>query len=110
MDTLIIYDHLENIQQEYRQPLKIPFIHSKYAREIIQNLGLEEDDYHQPLERALHACRSLGITEAEHFCHVFCFGNDCVYEDYSMSTFGAYLFLINCDPSHPLVARAQLFH
>jgi hypothetical protein len=110
MNDLIIYDHLERMHEDEKNRLHIPFRHHRYARELMRKLAFDEDTYLHPLERALHACRSLGITESDHFCHVFCFGNESVYEDYAMSAFGTYLFIVNCDPSHPLVATAQLFH
>jgi hypothetical protein len=47
------------------------------------------------------------LPVAEHFTSVYRSIDDEVYVDWKLSSFAAYLTLINGDPSDPLVAKFQ---
>ncbi len=107
---LKIYDYLDEvIQQETFIPEPMPVL-SYSLKEIVSRLDFEEKySFEEPLERTLKACVSLGIPIKEHFRKVYCCTNDALQLDILMSSVACYLFLINCNPNHPVVANAQVF-
>ncbi len=59
------------------------------------------------INRAKYACTALNIPLTEHFVSIYRSINDEVYVDWKLSSFAAYLTMLNGDPSDPLVANFQ---
>lgn len=79
-----------------------------YASDLFKdNLFSKEIAINYAINRAKYACTALKIPLAEHFVSVYRSIDDEVYVDWKLSSFAAYLTLINGDPSDPLVARFQ---
>ncbi|MBV4358057.1 hypothetical protein [Pinibacter aurantiacus] len=106
---LKIYDYLDEVlHTEELIPEKSPEL-SYSIHEVMDQLGYkEESSYSEPLERTLKACMALGIPIKENFRKVYCFANGKMELDLRLSAIACYLFMINCNPNNPLVAKAQL--
>lgn len=106
---LKVYDYLDEVMQtETFIPEKGPEL-SYSLYDIMKQLGFGEDSsFAEPLERALKACMALGIPIKENFKKVYCFANGKMRVDLHISDIACYLFMINCSPNNPIVAKAQI--
>ncbi|RAI99770.1 DNA-damage-inducible protein D [Chitinophaga skermanii] len=81
-----------------------------YASEVMEKLGYNDNALVKTaLFRAMEACVALQYPVSEHFKKTFCSKDGHVSADWQMSILGCYFLIINCDPSNPNVAKAQLF-
>lgn len=79
------------------------------ASEIMEQLGYGEGAVAvEPLERAMHACAALQIPIKDNFHKIYCCRDGHMVADWQLSALACYLFMINCDPLNPYVAKAQL--
>ncbi|CAN5211075.1 hypothetical protein BH23BAC1_BH23BAC1_33150 [soil metagenome] len=79
-----------------------------YASEVFKDFNFSKEiAINYAIKRAKYACTTLNVPIAEHFVSVYRSINDEVYVDWKLSSFAAYLTLINGNPSDPLVARFQ---
>lgn len=105
------YDHLEVLLQEYQShqssfESKLNF----FAGDILKELEIEEaEEISSSLERAFRACTVLNIPFENNFKRVYRFNGKNLHADWKISSLACYLLIINCNPSHEPVARAQLF-
>lgn len=74
------------------------FKDENYKKEIAINYAIN---------RAKMACSALNVPLAEHFVSVYRAIDEEVYVDWKLSSYAAYMTLINGDPSDPLVAEFQ---
>jgi len=81
-----------------------------FANEIMQTLAIEDaDEIAQSLNRAFQACITLKIPFNRNFKRVYRFDGKNMMPDYKVSGLACYLIIINCNPSHERVAKAQLY-
>ena len=81
------------------------------ASEVLESLEVaDEAEIADSLSRAFLACQMLHIPVQRHFRRVFCFDGIQMIADWKMSSLACYLLVINCNPSHEAVAKAQLFY
>jgi hypothetical protein len=79
-----------------------------YASEVFKDLDFSKEiAINYAIKRAKYACATLNIPVAEHFVSVYRAIDDEVYVDWKLSSFAAYLSLLNGNPSDPLVASFQ---
>lgn len=79
-----------------------------YASEIFNDLNYtEETAINLAVKRARAVCRTLNTPAIEHFMPIYRAINDEVYVDWKLSSFAAYLALLNGNPSSPAVASFQ---
>lgn len=79
------------------------------ASGIMEELGYPPEQIAiAALERAMHACAALHISVQQNFRKIYCWKEGQMITDWQLSALAGYLFMVNCDPHHPLVARAQL--
>ncbi|MFB6455323.1 hypothetical protein ACE38W_08645 [Chitinophaga sp. Hz27] len=106
---LRLFDYLEEVISTERisQLHNPPLLYT--ASEIMKELGYAETSLAQePLDRAMHACAALQIPVNINFKKVYCFKDGEMITDYQLSELATYLFMINCNPLNPVVAKAQL--
>ncbi len=106
---LKLFDYLEDIAatEHISQLRNPPLLYT--ASEILKELGYEEPGMAQePLDRAMHACAALNIPVNFNFRKVYCFKDGEMMTDWQLSELATYLFMINCNPLNPVVAKAQL--
>ena len=81
-----------------------------YASEIMRTLAIEdEEEIALSLSRAFRVCASLNIPFHRHFKKVYCFDGTYLIPDWKISDLASYLIVINCNPIHEGVAKAQLY-
>lgn len=79
-----------------------------YASEVFKDDDFaKEIAINYAVKRAKYACTALNVPISEHFTSVYRAIDDEVYVDWKLSSFAAYLTLLNGNPSDPLVARFQ---
>jgi len=80
------------------------------ASEIIDSLNIKDaNEIAISLNRAFIACRILQIPLHRNFKKVYRFDGETMVADWKISALACYLIVINCNPSHESVARAQLY-
>jgi DNA-damage-inducible protein D len=108
---LKLYDYLEAMIEERNR--RYWFFETKlnfYASEIMQSLDIEDaDDIASSLNRAFRACETLQIPLNRNFKRVYCSDGKNLNLDWKISAFACYLIIINCNPRHESVAKAQLY-
>jgi hypothetical protein len=109
MGMLKLFDYLEEVMSTERiSQLNNPRL-LYTASEIMQELGYGQSGMEQePLDRAMHACAALNIPVDFNFKKVYCFKDGELTTDWQLSELATYLFMINCNPLNPFVAKAQL--
>lgn len=81
-----------------------------YASEIMEQLGYDSyEDISLVLNRAVLACKAMGISVSQHFRHVYRYDGDKIHLDWKLSSLACYLLVVNADPGNPVVARVQLY-
>ena|ERR1700741_4497580 len=108
---LKLYDHMETMLEEHNNHQW--YVEAKlnyFAGEVLEMLSIEEpEEISEALGRALKACRTLRIPVNRHFKKVYRFNGDVLITDWKISSFASYLIIINCNPVHETVAKAQLY-
>jgi hypothetical protein len=106
---LQLYDYLDEMLAASRFSVnasRLPYL----ASEILTEIGCEdEQSVELALRRAFQACRSLGFPIGDHFGRVFMYNGERLLTDWKLSPLGCYLLVINGNPCHPSVARAQIY-
>lgn len=69
----------------------------------------ESEEIASSLERTFQACLVLNIPIEKNFKRIYRFNGQDLILDWKISLLASYLLIINCNPSHESVARAQLF-
>ncbi|HVI44458.1 MAG TPA: hypothetical protein VM802_06300 [Chitinophaga sp.] len=106
---LKLFDYLEEViaTEKISQMKNPPLLYT--VSEIMKELGYEElAMVQEPLDRAMHACAALQIPVSYNFHKIYCFRDGEMITDWELSELATYLFMINCNPLNPLVAKAQL--
>lgn len=79
-----------------------------YASDLFKDESFKKEiAINYAINRAKRACTTLNVPLAEHFVSVYRAIDEEVYVDWKLSSFAAYMTLINGDPSDPLVAKFQ---
>ncbi|MGX5819420.1 hypothetical protein ACWKWU_14550 [Chitinophaga lutea] len=83
-----------------------------YASEVLEALGYTREEGLEALQRAMRACLALQVPLDLNFRRTYYGRQDGMEADWLLSPLASYFLIVNCDPSHPEVARAQLllFH
>lgn len=106
---LKLYDYLDeviSIQKIAQQPHP-PLQYS--LSELMEVLEIEQvKDLEEPLKRAINVCVSLHISVEDNFKKIYKYEEGVMKPDWELSPLAGYLLMINCDPSNPLIAKAQL--
>lgn len=79
-----------------------------YASELLEALGFRPGEAYGAIERAMRACAALHIPVELNFRRTYCCNEGGMEEDWLLSGLAGYFLVVNCDPRHPAVARAQL--
>ena len=80
------------------------------ASDIMCTLQItDEEEILESVDRAIHACQMLHIPVSDHFRREFLYDELGIIEDWRLSSLACYLIIINSDPRHECVARAQLY-
>ncbi|WP_317897619.1 hypothetical protein [Aurantibacillus circumpalustris] len=108
---LSLYDHLETIitdRDNYRRSNEQRF--TNFASQLLEALEVNTtEEIKLALERAFRACNSLHIPFEQNFKRVYIFNGEQLIPDWKITQFASYLIVMNCDPGHELVARAQIY-
>ena len=107
---LKLFDYLEEvIATERISQLNTPRL-LYTASEIMKEIGYADQlgMIQEPLDRAMHACAALNIPVDYNFKKVYYFKDGALTTDWQLSELASYLFMINCNPLNPFVAKAQL--
>ena len=108
---LKLYDYLEAMMEE--QDSHQWFIETKlnyFAGDIMEILAIENvAEIASSINRAVRACRTMGIPFSSNFKRVYRFDGKNLIADWKMSSLACYLLIINCNPCHQSVAKAQLY-
>lgn len=81
-----------------------------FANDLLEQLHISDDsEKKNALKRAMQNCISLGMPLSKNFKRVYRFTNEGIIHDWQTSPLASYLIIINCDPKHEPVAKAQLF-
>ncbi|NSL88711.1 hypothetical protein ECE50_017855 [Chitinophaga sp. Mgbs1] len=106
---LKLFDYLEEViaTERISQLNNPPLLYT--TSQIMKELGYTEVALIQePLDRAMRACTSLQIPVNYNFRKIYCFKDGEMITDWQLSELATYLFMINCNPLNPVVAKAQL--
>ena len=108
---LKLYDYLEVILEEhYSRSWFFDSSLKYYASDIMEKLNIKDDDDKAlALTRTFQAFDSLQIPLNRNFKKVYCFDGKNLILDWKISTLACYMIVVNCNPSHEGVAKAQLY-
>ena len=107
---LKLYDYLDDkmVQQFEYQYQQTKLQH--FASEVMETLDIDDEtEIASSISRAILACASLNISIKNNFKKMFRFDGNNMVTDYKISSLATYLIIINCNPMHVHVAKAQLF-
>ncbi|MBL7932947.1 MAG: hypothetical protein JNL60_13650 [Bacteroidia bacterium] len=108
---LKVYDYLGELMEwrMRRERFSGPrFTH--FAGDIREMLEIQEHrEFEDAIQRTIQTLQSLNIPFERNFKRVFRFNGEQMVADWKVSPLAMYLIIINCDPVHETVARAQLF-
>ncbi len=100
-------DYLDEILAE-QQRVSRDMEPAYYASELLEALGYSLQEAHTAMERAMQACAALHLPVELNFRRTYCCNDSGMEEDWLLSGLAGYFLVINCDPRHPAVARAQI--
>ena len=108
---LKLYNYLDNaIEQRHNQQWHFEAKLNYFACDIMETLDIEDAaEIATSLNRAFQACGSLNIPFSSNFKRVYRFNGKELIADWKISSLACYLIIINCNPCHESVAKAQLF-
>lgn len=101
------FDYLDEIlenQHRHEQEAAVAY----YASEVLEALGCRPGEGEAALLRAMRACAALHVPVELNFRKTYCSRGGQVEPDWQLSPLASYFLIVNCDPSHPQVALAQL--
>lgn len=108
---LKLYDYLEYMMEEYNN--RQWFFETRlnyFAHDIMEMLNIEDaEEIAESLNRAFQACSTLNIPFNKNFKRVYRFNGEYLIADWKISSLACYLIVINCNPSHESVAKAQIY-
>ncbi len=108
---LKLYNYLEAIIEE--QNSRQRFIENRlnyFASDIMEMMDIEDsEEIAGSLNRAFLACGVLNIPFNRNFKRVYRFNGEYLIADWKISALACYLLIINSNPSHQSVAKAQLY-
>lgn len=101
------FDYLDEVlaTQHRHEASTLP---AYYASELLEGLSYQPDQATEALARAMRGCAALGMPVALNFRRTYCCYEGQVNEDWQLTPLASHFLVINCDPSHPAVAGAQL--
>ena len=102
---LIPYDPFDNYFPGYEKEEVLPYFSDILAEE----LELPTEVLSEAITRAMTTCAYLDIPVKKNFRVSFISKGHEVRKSWELSHLACYLTIINCPPSNPLIARAQLF-
>ncbi|AFD07467.1 hypothetical protein [Solitalea canadensis] len=106
---LKLYNYLDEVilTQKITQQAHPPLQYS--LSELMELLEIEQpNELLEPLKRAINVCVSLHISVEDNFKKVYKYVDGEMKPDWELSPLAGYLLMINCDPSNPIIAKAQL--
>lgn len=107
---LKLYDYLEDMMEEHNHQWFYETRLRYFAHDVLEMLEVTDQlEAAYSLNRTFQACKTLGIPLDKNFKRVYRFNGKDLIEDYKISPFACYLLIINCNPSHESVAKAQLY-
>jgi|SRR6218665_222134 len=108
---LKLYDYLENIAAERKSRQWYAESRLNYfLTDIMKALEISNTkEINAALNRVFHACATLRISFSENFKRVYRHNEGKLISDWKLSPLACYLVIINCDPNHENVAKAQLY-
>lgn len=81
-----------------------------FVNDVLDQLHISDDSEKiDALRRAFQNCITLGMPLSKNFKKVYRFTNEGIVPDWQLSPLASYLIIINCNPKHESVAKAQLF-
>lgn len=101
------FDYLDEIlehQHRHEQETAVAY----YASELLEELGYRPGEGEDALQRAMRACAALQVPVELNFRKTYCSREGQMEPDWQLSPLASYFLIVNCDPSLPQVARAQL--
>ena len=108
---LKLYDYLETMMEEHNK--RQWFFESKlnfFVGDIMEIMDIADTgEIASSLNRAIQACETLDIPFNKNFKRVYRFNGNALIADWKISALACYLVIINCNPNHERVAKAQLF-
>jgi DNA-damage-inducible protein D len=108
---LKLYDYLETMLEERRNhEWNSERRLDHFASEVMEMLSIrDEEEIAASIARAIRACDALHIPPAINFKKIYRSDGERMMTDWKISPLACYLVIVNCDPRHECVARAQLF-
>jgi hypothetical protein len=107
---LMLSEHIETLMTERNKQWLFEARLNYLASEIMETLMINDaEEITSSLNRAFLACDSLHIPFHRNFERVFCYDGENMIEDWKISPLAYYLIIINCNPRHESVAKAQLY-
>lgn len=105
------YDNFEiNMALQNNEPWFFEPRLNYFACDILDTLEITDaDERVLSLNRAFQACGTLQISINRNFKRVYRFDGENLIIDWKISSLACYLIVINCNPSHEQVAKAQLY-
>ncbi len=100
-------DYLDEIleaQHRHEQEMVLTY----YASEVLEALDYQMNEGAEAISRAMRACAALHVSVELHFKRTYCWQEDQMQADWLLTPLASYFLIVNSDPSHPAVARAQL--
>lgn len=101
------FDYLDEIlenQHRHEQETAVAY----YASEVLEALGYGPGQGEDALQRAMRACAALHLPVELNFRKTYCSHAGQMEPDWQLSPLASYFLIVNCDPSYPQVAQAQL--
>lgn len=108
---LKLYDYLESIIEERNNRQRFFETRLNYfAGDIMEMMDIEDsEEIAGSINRAFQACGTLNIPFNKNFKRVYRFNGEYLIADWKISPLACYLIIINCNPCHNNVAKAQLY-
>ena len=108
---LKLYNYLDTMMEERNnQQWYFEAKLNYFACDVMETLDIEDaEEIAVSLNRAFQACGTLNIPFNRNFKRVYRFDGESLIADWKISSLACYLIIINCNPSHESVAKAQLY-
>lgn len=108
---LKLYDYLEvMVEEQNRRQQVFETGLDFFASDIMGMLKIDDStEISSSLKRTFEACSTLNFPFERNFKKVYRFDGENLFMDWKISSLACYLIIINCEPSHEYVAKAQLY-
>jgi DNA-damage-inducible protein D len=81
-----------------------------YSSDLARLLGYVNDSsFEEVVESAMRACAALQLQVSDHFAAILRASELGLFTDWSLSRVACYLIVMNADPSHSQVIKAQRY-